>query len=69
MNLGLAIYKERTRRGVDQQTYADLCGLSRTYISQIENNRRTIPFRTLQCLAVGFGIATSRLVQLAESER
>jgi transcriptional regulator with XRE-family HTH domain len=66
MNLGLAIWKERDRRGLDQQHYADLCGLSRTYISQIENNRRTVPLKTLMQLAAGFGLSTSRLVQLAE---
>lgn len=39
MFLGEVIKKYRTDHGISQQTFADMCGLSKPYISQLENNR------------------------------
>ena len=39
MYLGDVIKQHRKERGMSQQKFADLCGLSKPYISQLENNR------------------------------
>lgn len=68
MNLGLAVWRERDRRGWSQRLYADFCGLSSTYVCQIENNQRNVTMKTLEKLAAGFDLRPSSLLALAEQE-
>lgn len=40
MNIGQKIYKYRKRHEMSQKAFAELCGLNRSYITEIENNHR-----------------------------
>jgi len=65
--LGEAI---RTRRGeidgLSQEGLADLAGMHRTYVSEIERGLRNPSFRNLYKLAVALEIPLSELVAQAE---
>ncbi|HEY7456001.1 MAG TPA: helix-turn-helix transcriptional regulator [Solirubrobacterales bacterium] len=65
--LGEAI---RTRRGeidgLSQEGLADLAGMHRTYVSEIERGLRNPSFRNLYKLAVALEIPLSELVAHAE---
>ena len=40
MDLGKTIKSIRKQRGIKQNYFAELCGISQTYLSQIENNQK-----------------------------
>lgn len=65
MNLGKAIKLCRTQRGLNQQQLADLVGLSVSYLSLIEQNKRDPSFSVVEKLAVGLGIPVSILIFVA----
>lgn len=66
--LGEAI---RTRRGeidgLSQEGLADLAGMHRTYVSEIERGLRNPSFRNLFKLATALEVPLSELVMQAES--
>jgi transcriptional regulator with XRE-family HTH domain len=41
--LGSYIKERRTARGINQETLGDMAGVSKAYISQVENGRVTLP--------------------------
>lgn len=47
--------------GVSQEKFADMCGLHRTYISDIECFRRSIALENVQKIADALGIETYKL--------
>ena len=53
--------KYRTEKGVSQEKFAELCGLHRTYISDIECFRRSISLDNIQKIADALGIDTYKL--------
>lgn len=67
--LGEAI---RTRRGeidgLSQEGLADLAGMHRTYVSEIERGLRNPSFRNLYKLATALEVPLSELVAQAESK-
>lgn len=58
---GTNVRKYRTAKGVSQEKFAELCGLHRTYISDIECFRRSISLDNIQKIADALGIETHRL--------
>ncbi len=58
---GTNVRKYRTVKGVSQEKFAELCGLHRTYISDIECFRRSISLDNIQKIADALGIDTYRL--------
>lgn len=48
---GTNVRKLRTKMGVSQEKFAELCGLHRTYISDIECFRRSISLDNIQKIA------------------
>ncbi|WP_373262779.1 helix-turn-helix domain-containing protein, partial [Bacteroides thetaiotaomicron] len=38
MNIGKIIKETRKSKGLKQQSFAKMCGITQTYLSQIENN-------------------------------
>lgn len=40
-DLGAAIRRERRRQGLTQTDLADLCGVSLSFVSNVENGKRT----------------------------
>ena len=51
MDLGLTIKKLRQQNGLNQCQFADVCGITQTYLSQIENNLKEPNISTLRNIA------------------
>ena len=50
--------KYRTQKGLSQETFAELSGLHRTYISAIEREKRSIALENIQKIADALKIDT-----------
>ena len=64
---GTNLRKYRINLGISQEKFAELSGLHRTYISDIERFRRSISLNNIQKIADALGIAPYKLF-LAEGE-
>lgn len=58
---GTNVRKYRTNKGISQEKFAELCGLHRTYISDIECFRRSISLDNIQKIADALEIDTYNL--------
>ncbi len=58
---GTNVRKYRNERKVSQEKFAELCGLHRTYISDIECFRRSISLDNIQKIADALEIETYKL--------
>jgi len=58
---GTNLRKYRTELGVSQEKFAEMCGLHRTYISDIERYQRSIALDNVQKIADALGIETYKL--------
>ena len=57
----------RLQRGWSQEEFAERCELHRTYVGAIERGERNVTLRTVERVAVAFGIRPVEL--LAEARR
>ena len=55
---GTNVRKYRTKMGISQEKFAELCGLHRTYISDIECFSRSISLDNIQKIANALQIDT-----------
>ncbi len=55
---GANLRKYRKELGVSQEKFAEMCGLHRTYISDIERFQRSISLENIQKIADALGIET-----------
>lgn len=58
---GTNVRKYRLAMGVSQEKFAELCGLHRTYISDIERFQRSISLENIQKIADALQIETYKL--------
>jgi transcriptional regulator with XRE-family HTH domain len=58
---GTNLRKYRIALGVSQEKFAELCGLHRTYISDIERFQRSISLENIQKIADALGIEPYKL--------
>lgn len=58
---GNNLKKYRNELGLSQETFADKCGMHRTYISAIECYRRSISLENIQRIADALEIETYKL--------
>ena len=58
---GTNLRKYREKLGVSQEKFADMCGLHRTYISDIERFQRSISLNNVQKIADALGVETYKL--------
>ena len=58
---GTNLRKYRNELGVSQEKFAEMCGLHRTYISDIERFQRSIALDNVQKIADALGIDTYKL--------
>jgi y4mF family transcriptional regulator len=56
-DLGYLVRKAREKRGLTQQEFADLTGVGRRFISELENGKPTIEFGKALKVALGAGIS------------
>lgn len=61
MRFGEAVRKLRQERQISQEEFADLCGLHRTYISDIELGKRNVSLENIEKIAVALGVSISDL--------
>ena len=58
---GTNVRRYRTGLGVSQEKFAEMCGLHRTYISDIERFQRSISLENVQKIANALGVDTYKL--------
>lgn len=63
MRFGEAVRKLRQERQISQEEFADLCGLHRTYISDIELGKRNVSLENIEKIAMALGISISDLFE------
>jgi len=63
---GTNLRKYRTKNGLSQEKFAELCGLHRTYISDIECFQRNISLETVQKIADALEIKSYTLLMEGE---
>ena len=57
------VRKYRNSLGVSQEKFAEMCGLHRTYISDIECFQRNVSLENIQKIADALGIESYKLLQ------
>lgn len=65
MKIGQAIRLLRVRRGYSLAALGESTGLSPSYLSLLETDRRQPPLDTLDKVAAGLGVSTPALILLA----
>jgi transcriptional regulator with XRE-family HTH domain len=58
--LGKRIRELRLKKGFSQESFADHCGLHRTYMGGIERGERNLTMRTVLTVAKGLGMTISQ---------
>ena len=66
---GTNVKRYRQSSGISQETFAEKCGLLRTYISAIECYRRSISLENIQHIADALEIETYKLFLEVHDER
>lgn len=64
--LGKALRKHRMAAGLSQEALADLAGIHRTYVGDVERGERNIAIVNMVRLAVALKIPLSRIIQEME---
>ena len=60
--LGRRIREFRQRKGFSQESFADHCGLHRTYMGGIERGEHNLTIMTALTVAKGLGITVAKLL-------
>lgn len=63
VRFGRRLRKLRANRGWSQAYLAEVSGIGRSHISELENGRREAGLRVLEMLAVSFDLTTSELLK------
>jgi transcriptional regulator with XRE-family HTH domain len=63
---GLIIKECRQRDGISQERLAELAGLHRTYISDVERGERNVSLENIEKIALALHIKLSELFSLIE---
>jgi transcriptional regulator with XRE-family HTH domain len=66
--LGDRIRELRRKKGFSQESFADHCGLHRTYMGGIERGEHNLTIQTALTIARGLGISLSKLLSGIEEE-
>lgn len=67
-SFGAAIRRMRLLNGISQETFADLCDLHRTYVSDIELGKRNVSLENIDRIANALGISISDLFKEVEKQ-
>ncbi len=65
---GITLRKLRTQKSISQEEFADLCGLHRTYISDIELGKRNVSLENIDRIAIALGMSLSDFFKEVESD-
>lgn len=69
MQIGEAIKTLRKKKHLKQNELSEVCGISQTYLSQIENNKRQPTIDVLQIIGNQLGVPVPVILFLALSEQ
>ena len=61
IRFGRALRQRRSKMGVSQEAFADLCGLDRTYVGGIERGERNVALVNLEKIAKALDLSLSEL--------
>ena len=62
------IRRLRSAHGLSQESFADLCGLHRTYMGAVERGEKNISLENIEKIARRLGLSTGELLTFAEHE-
>ncbi len=65
---GLTVRKLRLSKNISQEKFAEIVGLHRTYISEVERGTRNVALINIVRIAEGLEIKTSELFREMEKE-
>ena len=60
--LGVRIRDLREAQHMSQQAFAQMIGINRSYLSEVEHGKRNVAFDNLMKIAEGFDITVSELI-------
>jgi len=66
--LGSRIRELRRKKGFSQESFADHCGLHRTYMGGIERGEHNLTIQTALTVAEGLDVTLSKLLQDIEKQ-
>ncbi len=58
---GIKVRQMRLEKGLSQESFADRCGLHRTYIGAVERGERNISIENIEKIAKALGVPISSL--------
>lgn len=61
IRFGKAVRRQRHRKGLSQEAFADLCELDRTYVGGIERGERNVALVNIEKIASALGLRLSEL--------
>lgn len=62
VQIGKQIQMLRRRRGISQEELADICGLHRSHLGQIERGELNVTLVTMQRIGKGLGVPLNQLL-------
>lgn len=68
IKFGLAVKKQRLLKKISQEKFAEIVGLHRTYISEVERGTRNVSLINIVRIAEGLEMKTSELFHRMEKE-
>ena len=63
---GVVVRRERERRGLSQEDFAELAEVHRTYVSSIELGKVNVGLEVANDIAIALGMRLSDLIRKAE---
>lgn len=66
--LGRRVRALRLKAGFSQESFADHCGLHRTYMGGVERGERNLTIQSVMTIAKGLGISMSELLSGIEKQ-
>lgn len=65
---GITVRKYRLKKNISQEKFAEIVGLHRTYISEVERGERNVSLENIQKIAFGLDVKVSELFEEIERE-
>ena len=66
IKFGKAIRQIRCERQISQEEFADMCGMHRSYMSDVELGKRNVSLENIEKIANAFNLSVSQLFVIVE---
>lgn len=66
IKFGKAIRQTRSERQISQEEFADMCGMHRSYMSDVELGKRNVSLENIEKIANAFSMSVSQLFVIVE---